>query len=345
MGSRSRSCRAISSHDPRLDELSTLPADLLERIWATFEAGGEANIRHLLGWVGAHLRGKVTPLLQPAAVPAAGLFPAGCRAGSVEAPLAILIFYRAYYLAGDTAPITACADALAQRGARVLAAYVSSLKDPDAAQWLQEFLAREKPDVILNSTGFAARTDADMSPLESADAPILQLIHAGSSCAAWQNDPRGLSAADIAMNVVLPEIDGRIITRTISFKEETARSEKLEFTRLVHQPDVSRIGFVADLALAWANLRGKPRAERKLACILSDYPAKAGRAGYAVGLDTPASLAEIATLLKQEGYAVEPVADPNALMRELAGSAPKNLGRSPNISKPSRRFLQRCAIQ
>ncbi len=91
--------------------------------------------------------------------------------------------------------------------------------------------------------------------------------------------------------------DGRIITRPISFKEETARSDALEFTRLVHRPEPSRIAFVADLALAWAKLRRKPRSERRLACILSDYPAKAGRAGYAVGLDTPASLAEIAALL------------------------------------------------
>ncbi|MGB8278252.1 MAG: cobaltochelatase subunit CobN [Methylovirgula sp.] len=312
-----------SRHDPRLDELSTLPSDILERIWAIFEAGGEANIRHLLGWISEHLRGEATPLLQPAPVPAAGLFPAGCRAGPIGAPLAVIIFYRAYLFAGDIAPILACADALAQKGARVLAVSVTSLKDRSAAQWLSEFLARERPDVILNSTGFAARTDADTSPLETADAPIFQLIHAGSSRRAWENDPRGLSAADIAMNVVLPEIDGRIITRTISFKEETARSESLEFTRLVHRPEHSRIGFVADLALAWANLRRRPRAERKLACILSDYPAKAGRAGYAVGLDTPASLAEIGALLGREGYSIDPVADANALMRELAESAPK----------------------
>ncbi len=311
-----------ASRDPRLDALSTMPVDLLQGIWETFEAGGETNIGRLLSWIAGHLRGEPMPLPLPMLVPAAGLFPAACRAGSVEAPLAVLVFYRAYLLAGDTAPIIACADALAQRGARILAAYVTSLKDRDAARWLREFLARERPDVILNSTGFATRTDAEISPLEAADAPIFQLIHAGSSHAAWQDDPRGLGATDIAMNVVLPEIDGRIITRAISFKEETDRSESLEFTRLVHRPDSSRISFVADLALAWARLRRTPRPERKLACILSDYPAKAGRVGYAVGLDTPASLAEIAALLAREGYAIERVADANAFMRELAQSMP-----------------------
>jgi cobaltochelatase CobN len=307
-----------SRPDPRLDQCSTLPKEILDRIWATFEAGGEANIRNLLVSIDAQLRGEELTIPPPAPVPPAGFSPAACRPGDADAPLAVLVFYRAYVLAGDTAPIEACADALARKGARVLAVFVTSLKDPAAAQWIRQFLAREQPDVILNSTGFAGRTDADESPLEVADAPIFQMIHAGSSRAGWESDPRGLSAADIAMNAVLPEIDGRIITRPISFKEETARSDTLEFTRLIHRPDDGRIDFVADLALAWAKLRRTPRNKRRLACILSDYPAKAGRAGYAVGLDTPASLAEIAALLAQEGYAVPPVGDSGALMRDLA---------------------------
>ncbi|TAL82206.1 MAG: cobaltochelatase subunit CobN, partial [Beijerinckiaceae bacterium] len=168
-----------------------------------------------------------------------------------------------------------------------------------------------------------ARTETATSPLEIADAPIIQLIHAGSSRSGWSTDPRGLKAPDIAMHVVLPEIDGRIIARPISFKEERERSDALEFTRLVHRPEESRIEFCVDLALAWTALRRKPRAARKLACILSDYPAKAGRAGYAVGLDTPASLKEIAALLAKEGYSVETVADKDALIRDLAESSPR----------------------
>lgn len=308
--------------DPRLAERSTVAPDLLAQIWALFEQGGEANIRRLLTWLEACARadldGEAPPLPPAEPATAAGLFAPACRPGLADAPLAILIFYRAYLLAGDTAPIEACAEALARKGFRVRAIYVTSLKDAEVALWLTDFLAREKPDVILNSTAFAARTDAAQSPLETAGAPVFQLIHAGSSHAGWQSDPRGLNAADIAMNVVLPEIDGRIITRPISFKEEAPRSEALEFTRLLHKPDASRIEFTAALAAGWANLRRKPRGERKLACILSDYPAKAGRAAYAVGLDTPASLKDVAALLVEEGYAVERVEDADALMRALS---------------------------
>ena len=304
--------------DERLAELSTLPSDFTEAIWRAFEAGGADNIGRLFAWIARRVRGDAAAPPEPRSVAACGLFAAACRPGPPEAPLAVIVFYRAYVLAADVAPIVALADALAARGSRVLAAYASSLKDAAAGIWLADLLRREKPDVVINTTAFAARTEREVSPLEAADAPILQSFHVGASRESWENDARGLGGADLAMNVVLPEIDGRIVARPISFKEETPRNAFLEFTRLVHRPHPSRIAFTAELALAWARLRRLPRNRRKLACVISDYPAKAGRVGYAVGLDTPASLAAIAARLKDAGYPIAPIGDPNAFFRELA---------------------------
>ena len=308
--------------DPRLAELSTLPTADVETIWRAFGAGGVGNIGRLFAWIAGRVAGEIEPPPEPQNVPSFGLFAAACRPASAEKPLAIIIFYRAYVLAGDVAPIAALADALAARGARVLAAYAPSLKDAAAAAWLAALLKREAPDVVINTTAFAARMEGEKSPLEAADAPILQAIHAGASFKSWTGDPRGLGAADLAMNIVLPEIDGRIVSRALSFKDEAPRNEALQFTRLVHSPEPTRVAFVADLAFAWARLRRLPRAKRKLACIVSDYPAKAGRAGYAVGLDTPASLAAIASRLKAAGYLVESIGDPQAFFRALAEAPP-----------------------
>src|SRR5579883_213510 len=310
-----------SRPDPRLAELSTLGAAEADAIWRAFEAGGLGNIGRLFDWAKRRLAGDPSPPPTPQIVPSFGLHAAACRPGPADRPLVAIIFYRAYLLAGDLAPIDALADALARRGARVLAAYAPSLKDGEAAAWLADLLVQEAPDAIVNTTAFAARMERDSSPLEAADAPIVQAIHAGASRVAWRRDSRGLTGADLAMNVVLPEIDGRIIARPISFKDEAPRSEALEFARLIHRPDPSRVGFVAELALAWARLRRTPRAARKLACVISDYPAKAGRVGYAVGLDTPASLAAIAARLKQAGYSVETIDDADALFRLLAEGA------------------------
>src|SRR6202012_5571153 len=60
--------------------------------------------------------------------------------------------------------------------------------------------------------------------------------------------------------------------------------------------------YVARLGAAWPRLGRKPRPERKIALVLSDYPARGGRAGYAVGLDTTESTLEILRLLHAEGY-------------------------------------------
>jgi cobaltochelatase CobN len=180
--------------------------------------------------------------------------------------------------------------------------------------------------VILNTTAFSGRLDNEASVLDAADAPVLQVIFSGATQAQWELNPRGLSAGDLAMNVVLPEMDGRLITRAIACKVTAKHRPDLEFTPLVHAPLPSRVGFVADLAHAWVKLRKTPAGRRKIACILSNYPSKGGRTGYAVGLDTAKSVASIAGLLRNAGYGIGPLPHEDDLMRELeAGAATERL--------------------
>ena len=219
----------------------------------------------------------------------------------------MIVFYRSFMLAGDTAPVGALADALAARGLDVTAIFVTSLKDADAIAFVRAELAREKPDVIINTTGFSARRDTEGGVLDGAGAPVLQAIFTSATEAQWQENPRGLGAADLAMNVVLPEMDGRLITRAIACKAEAGHRADLEFTPRIHAPLPSRVSFVADLAAAWVRLRKTPRAARKIACVLSDYPGRQGRGGYAVGLDTAKSVASIASSMREAGYDVGPL--------------------------------------
>ena len=103
------------------------------------------------------------------------------------------------------------------------------------------------------------------------------------------------------MNVVLPEIDGRIITRAVSFKEAGELDPLTECRPVRYRPKADRIDFVADLAARWARLRATPNAEKRVAIVLSNYPNRDGRIGNGVGLDTPASTVECA-----EGDAARP---------------------------------------
>ena len=63
--------------------------------------------------------------------------------------------------------------------------------------------------------------------LERLDVPVLQAVLCTSSAAEWAASAAGLTPRDTAMNVVLPEFDGRINTVAISFKEEGRFDERL----------------------------------------------------------------------------------------------------------------------
>ena len=194
---------------------------------------------------------------------------------------------------------------------------MTSLKDPAVTEPLAALIDEFRPDVILNTTGFSSRKDDCGSVLERADAPVIQAILATSFREAWQQSLRGLGAADLAMNVVLPEVDGRIIGPAISFKADGVRTDTLEFTPVFHRPETESIIRTADLAAAWARLRKLPRDETKIALVLSEYPAKGGRTGYAVGLDGPASLTSIADDLRDAGFDIGPLADAPVLIAML----------------------------
>jgi cobaltochelatase CobN len=313
--------------DARLSELSTVTPGELALVSGWLSEGGPANLDELLAWAGDRV-GRPQSWCRPRSVPAAGVFDP-VKGGMVDleaamarldpaAPLATIIFYRSLVLASDTAPITALQEALTVRGMAVLPIFVRSLKDAASSALVAKSLAVRRPEVILNVTAFSAATSQDGGNcLDIADAPVLQVVLSGSSAEAWAASPRGLSATDLAMQVVLPETDGRILTRAISFKGSAANELGLEFAPSIHVPQPDRVAFVAELAAAWARLARLPARERRLAIVLSDYPARGGRAGYAVGLDAPASVAAILQDLSAEGYAVT-VPDSAELMRALA---------------------------
>ncbi len=316
--------------DPRLDGLSTLPVDDLRRLWRYFREGGPENLAQAFGFMAARI-GRDVVWDEPKALPAAAVHAACCRPGrgsdllTAEAPHALVTFYRSALLAGDIAPVEALADALQVRGARVTAVSVTSLKDEAAVAVLARLIETDPPDVVLNTTAFSAQRTGGGTVLDAADAPVLQVVQSGSARDAWAGSTRGLGAADLAMNVVLPEVDGRLLGGVLSFKDVGPPDAAYEFSPVMHRPDPGRVAHVVDLALAWARLRKTPRFGRRLACVLSDYPGKAGRGGYAVGLDAPQSVSSITAALREAGYDVPALPDHAALMTDLTGGAAEPL--------------------
>ncbi len=248
-----------------------------------------------------------------------------CHDGGGIVPI---VFYRALVQSGNTAPVDALTEALTVRRLRPLPVFVQSLKDGEAAALLASLFAEITPAVILNATGFSARTGATPDLLAAADCPVLQVVFAGNDERSWRAGTRGLGPRDLAMNVALPEIDGRILSRAVSFKAPLGRDPRPKPISIGYQPVADRINFVADLARNWARLRQKPPRERRVALILANYPNRDGRIGNGVGLDTPASAIAIARALAEAGYRVGDMPeDPRALIEALlAGPTNANPG-------------------
>ena len=233
-----------------------------------------------------------------------------------------VVFYRALVQSGNTAPVDALVEALTARRLRPLPVFVHSLKDGEAAALLAALFAEMPPAAILNATGFSVRAGSAADPLAAADCPVLQVVFAGGDEASWRAGTRGLAPRDLAMNVALPEIDGRILTRAVSFKAPLGRDPETEADLVGYRPVADRVAFVADLARNWARLRHKPPAERRVAMILANYPNRDGRIGNGVGLDTPASAIAVLAArwrLRAIGSATCPTTAHALIARLLAG--------------------------
>lgn len=318
--------------DPDLASQSTVAPGAAAGLWRYLIEGGVDNAASFLA-AAAHLigRGEVPP--GPEALPRAGIY----RKAATGRPIAALVFYRALVQSGTLAPVDALIAALDSVGIETQAIFVASLKDAEA----RDLVAASKPDIVLNATAFSAGV------LEGIDCPVLQVVFSGSTEAAWRADARGLRTADLAMNVAMPEVDGRLLSRAVSFKTLRRRDPLTEADIVDYQPIADRIDFVASLAAAWVRLRRTPVPDRRVAVVLANYPNSDARIGNGVGLDTPASTVEVLAALESAGYRIEGrPADGAALMaRLLAGPTNVRTARVVSVTLPLARYRAWLAAQ
>lgn len=311
---------------PDLDLIShsTVSLAAVNQVWRYFCEGGVENYVNALKFVADISLNQSYNPPPPQPIPRVGLYGFEQDSPSTAARVGIL-FYRAHYLAGNTAPIEALCQALRARQLQVVPVYVSSLGDPEVqAELLSYFQPKDEPEigVLLNTTSFSvAKLGNELPGLElwkSLDVPVLQVIFSGGTVTQWQTGLQGLTPRDTAMNVALPEVDGRIISRAVSFKSVQTWNEVLETEVVGYEPVSDRIDFVADLAANWLKLRHTEVSRRRVALILANYPNRDGRLANGVGLDTPASCLEILKALQQQGYWVENIPEnTDELMRRL----------------------------
>ena len=299
--------------DADLADWSTADAATQRRLWLYLVHGGPENGRSLLAWLAEAIGHDAGPWLEPVPLLQAGVH----RDTTIDGgPNAALVFYRALVQAGNTEPVDALAAALEEAGLGVRALWATSLKDPQAAAIVEGQLAERPFDVVVNLTGFALGGPRTL--LDAGERPVLQATLASQPAASWAASDRGLGPRDLAMQVSLPELDGRLYTRAIAFRETGAVDTLVEAPLTRHVPMADRCAWVAALAAAWSRLARSTPAERRVALVLPNYPSKDGRLANGVGLDTPASAVSVLRWLEDAGYGIaEAPPDAQALMQAL----------------------------
>lgn len=324
--------------DPGLGRYCTVPEDFWRKCWSYLTEGGPQNMENLLRLAVHRLEGgrddeapeEAKPLMKAGLwYPEAGICNLDAIRGqwSEGKPVVAITFYRALVQSGGLQPVEALVNALASRGINSLPVFISSLKDQVSVEIVRSLFNKCEPALVLNATGFAVSTPASeifSTVLDERGSPVLQVVLAGSSRDSWEASSQGLGARDLAMNVALPEIDGRVFTRAIAFKNAGTFDENVQANIVTHEAEPGRVGYVADLVSAWCKLVSAKPSEKCLGLVLANYPNRDGRLGNGVGLDTPAGTVNVLTALRESGHDVGNFPENGDLLIEHLQDGPTN---------------------
>ncbi|WP_433539058.1 cobaltochelatase subunit CobN [Micromonospora sp. CA-249363] len=308
--------------DAELMAVSTVPSGVVAQALAYLVEGGPDNLGELARFLSDTVLLTGEGFAPPAPTPSYGVH--GEYPTEPDRPTIGIVFYRAHALAGNTAFVDVLAEAVRAAGGNPLPIFCGSLRGLTAGAGPLGLFARcDALLVTVLAAGGAVAADAssggdedawDVGALAALDVPVIQALCLTSTREQWAGSDAGLSPLDAAMQVAIPEFDGRIVTVPFSFKQVDADGLS------VYVADPERAARVAGIAVRHARLRYVPNADKRIAVVLSSYPTKHSRVGNAVGLDTPASAVRLFAALAEAGYDLghaPPPTDGDALIHAL----------------------------
>ncbi len=330
-----------------LHGLGSCNPELADQLSALLREGGIDNMGQLLLALEAMLEGNSPAPESVKVVPSPDPMPWDWR----DEPGAAVgvVLYRAQFQAGDLDLADALTAALRQQGLRPCLLWVSSLRDPAVQAGVHDLLEQQQVELVIAGTSFSS-VQAEQAGLGSPlwdrlDRPVLQLLTSSRSRSQWQESSQGLNPMDLSLQVVMPELDARITTRSCGFRDHRQTSGPLATAIPCLQPDPWGIEWVADHSRRWIALRQTPCAVRRIAMVLANYPVRDGRVANGVGLDTPDSTVRMLHWLADAGYGLGTAELPSsgdALMQQLlAGrtNAPEGHNRPPLDHLPLTTYL------
>ena len=218
------------------------------------------------------------------------------------APTVGIILQKSHINTKDDTHYVSLISELESRGARVVSIYSGGLDfSGPVEEYFYDSTGKPIVDTVINLTGFAL-VGGPASQDHKKAASVLKKLNRPYMCAVplvfqsfeeWQSSELGLHPIQVALQVSLPEIDGAIEPIIYAGREgATGRSVPL----------ADRVNLLADRALKWANLRAKPKSEKKIAITIFSFPPDKGNVGTAAYLDVFDSIKAVLEQLKSEGY-------------------------------------------
>lgn len=322
--------------DETLIAASSVSAETSQRVWRYLREGGFRNAEELFNFLGSEFFDADLPWQEPRPLPDTLLYHPALKEASLKdwqkdwvvgQPTAALLFYRNHLESANTQAFDELIQCIIDTGLNPLPIATLSLKSDHSLDTVNRLLVEANVSVIFNTTGFSVASSRDdgQERYFSVDVPVLQCILAANSHEDWQSS-QGLRTRDIAMNIALPEMDGRLITRAISFKELQQRSDKTQSDIIGYKLAADRAQFVVELGKRWAQLSQFANSQKRVALILANYPTKEGRIGNGVGLDTPASTINLLNTMADAGFPIDDIPDNgDELIRQLLGGVTNDL--------------------
>ncbi|GAB5414636.1 MAG: magnesium chelatase subunit H [Congregibacter sp.] len=248
-----------------------------------------------------------------------------------------ILIMRSYALAGNTAHYDAMIEALRERGLNVVTAFASGL---DARPAIEKYFVKDGEatiDLLLSLTGFSlvggpAYNDSSAAEkiLKQLDVPYIA-AHAleFQSIEQWEDSAHGLMPVEATMMVAIPELDGATLPSVFGGRSDAQNLEKGKEHAM--QGHTLRIAALADRAQKIVAMRNTPKAQRKLAMVIFNFPPHAGNTGTAANLSVFQSLYNTLAHLKTEGYEIDLPADVDALRSAIIEGNAQSYGAMANV--------------
>lgn len=300
------------------------PVENYTKIYRYWEFGDKENIVQLILFLAREYGDLQVKVEEPKALPTYAIYhPRAPRlftdtgkyldwyfkkTGAQDRPNIGLLFYMKHYVTGNLGYLDELIERLEELEVNVLPVMSEGITNMEAVRKFFIKSGGSNIDVLISfplfrleggpSGGDYQRTIEDLRRL---NVPILKPITTvGAPIEDWVESAQGISPIYTALAVSLPEMDGAIEPIIVAaFKAGTEEGDVGGLTAISE-----RVEKVARRAVAWANIRRKNNADKKVAFILYNYPPGKATVGSAAYLDVFSSLINILGKMKEAGYDV-----------------------------------------